>query len=234
VSHRARSRRDIGMSVAVAVAVAVVAMSVFVGTAGRDATPVAASNASAVRDASNAQAVQCVTAANWEHAFGNRAWLILVFTFARGSNNYLGLILDRTSVREGPSGTWTKVDNCGPGTTTTTRPGTTTTTRPGTTTTTRPTTTTTRPGTTTTTTAPPSGAAIYAANCAACHGAEGQGGVGPSLQGIGEMHTVAQLAEVITNGRGAMPAWRDRLTPAQIQAVAVYVSEIPGEHEHDH
>jgi mono/diheme cytochrome c family protein len=223
---------------AVAVAVVMVAMAVFVSSPGQGAKPAAASNAGATREASSAQAAQCVTAANWEHAIANRAWLLLVFTFARGSNNYLGLILDRTSVSEGPAGTWTKVDNCGPGTTTTTRPGTTTTTRP-TTTTTRPTTTTTRPTTTTTrptttTTAPPSGSAIYAANCAACHGAEGQGGVGPPLQGIGEVHTIAELVEVITNGRGAMPAWRDQLTPAQIQAVATYVSQIPGEHEHDH
>jgi mono/diheme cytochrome c family protein len=235
VSHRARSRRDLGLSVAVAVAVLMVAMSVFVGRAGQGATPVAATNVSAVREASNAQAAQCVTAANWEHSFGNRAWLILIFTFARGSNNYLGLILDRSSVREGPTGTWTKVDSCGPGTTTTTVPGTTTTTRPATTTTTRPTTTTTRPGTTTTTAPAPDGAAIYAANCAVCHGADGSGGVGPDLRGIGQMHTLDQLIEVITNGRGGMPAWRNTLSAAQIRAVATYVSQIPGEgHEHDH
>jgi cytochrome c551 len=238
VSHRARSRRDLGLSVGVAVAVLVVAMSVFIGTADQNATPVAASNVVAVRDDSSAHAAQCVTAANWEHVIGNRAWLILIFTFGRGSNNYLGLILDRSSVREGPSGTWTKVDSCGPGgsTTTTTRPSTTTsTTRPSTTTTTRPTTTTTRPTTTTTTAPPPDGAAIYSANCAVCHGADGSGGVGPDLRGIGQMHTVDELIQVITNGRGAMPAWRDRLSAAQIRAVATYVSQIPGSgHEHDH
>jgi cytochrome c553 len=225
------------------VAVLVVAMSVFIGTADRNATPVAASNVSAVRDASSAQAAGCVTAMNWEHALRGRAWLILIFTFARGSNTYIGLILDETSLREGPTGTWTKVDSCGPGgsTTTTTRPGSTTTTTRPTTTTTRPTTTTTRPTTTTTrptttTTAPgPDGAAIFAANCAVCHGADGSGGVGPDLRGIGQMHTLDELITVITNGRGAMPAWRDRLTAAQIRAVAQYVASIPGEgHEHDH
>jgi cytochrome c553 len=237
VSLRARLKRHLALFVSVAVAVVVMAMSVFVGQAGQGATPVAASNVSAVRQAGPAQAAQCVTGANYEHAFGNRAWLILIFTFARGSNNYLGLILDRTSLREGPAGTWTKVDSCGPGsTTTTTRPGTTTTTtRPTTTTTTRPTTTTTTRPTTTTTTAPPAdGAAIYAANCAACHGADGSGGAGPSLQGIGEAHTIDELIAVITDGRGAMPAWREELSAAEIRAVATYVSQIPGEHEHDH
>jgi cytochrome c551 len=239
VTHRSRSRRDLGLSLGVAVAVLVVAMSVFIGTADRNATPVAASNVSAVRDASSAQAAGCVTAMNWQHALQGRAWLILIFTFARGSNGYIGLILDETSLREGPSGTWTKVDSCGPGgsTTTTTRPSTTTsTTRPTTTTTTRPTTTTTtRPTTTTTTAPPPDGAAIYSANCAVCHGADGSGGVGPDLRGIGQMHTVDELIAVITNGRGAMPAWRDRLSAAQIRAVATYVSQIPGSgHEHDH
>ena len=80
----------------------------------------------------------------------------------------------------------------------------------------------------------PDGEAIYQANCAGCHGAEGEGGRGPSLQGIGEVHTVDELVEVITNGRGAMPAWQGRLTPEEIQAVGTYVSTIPGEHEHEH
>jgi polyvinyl alcohol dehydrogenase (cytochrome) len=81
----------------------------------------------------------------------------------------------------------------------------------------------------------PDGAALYAANCAACHGADGSGGAGPDLRGIGGMHTIDELIEVITNGRGGMPAWRDQLSAEEIQAVAQYVSEIPGDgHEHDH
>jgi cytochrome c551 len=234
VSQRSRSTRHLGLVLSVAVAVVVTAMSLSVGPAGRGAAPVAASNASSASPGAAAQAAQCVTATNYEHAVANRAWLILIFTWARGSNNYLGLILDRTSVREGPTGTWTKADSCGPGTTTTTAPGTTTTTAPGTTTTTAPTTTTTAP--TTTTTAPPAdGAAIYSANCAACHGADGSGGAGPDLRGIGEMHTIDELIEVITNGRGGMPAWRDELSAEEIRAVAQFVSEIPGDgHEHDH
>jgi hypothetical protein len=48
------------------------------------------------------------------------------------------------------------------------------------------------------------------------------------------MHTLDELIQVITNGRGGMPAWRDELTADEIRAVATYVSQIPGEgHEHD-
>jgi outer membrane protein assembly factor BamB len=80
----------------------------------------------------------------------------------------------------------------------------------------------------------PDGEAIYQANCASCHGADGSGGNGPPLQGIGDVHTIEELVAVITEGRGGMPAWRDELTPEEIEAVAGYVATIPGEHEHDH
>jgi mono/diheme cytochrome c family protein len=194
-----------------------------------------ASDAAPGAPAAPAQAATCVEATNSEHADAGRAWEFLIFVFARGSFAYMGLSWTTTSLQEGPTGTWTVVESCGgSGTTTTTAPGSTTTTAPSTTTTTAPTTTTTAPSTTTTTAPGPDGEAIYQTNCAACHGAEGQGGVGPSLQGIGEMHTVAELVQVITDGRGAMPAWEGRLTPAEINAVATYVSTIPGEHEHDH
>jgi hypothetical protein len=93
----------------------------------------------------------CVEATNTEHAEAERAYEFLIFAFARGSFDFLGLSWSTTSLQEGPAGTWTQVESCdGPGTTTTTMPGTTTTTMPGTTTTTMPGTTTTMPSTTTT------------------------------------------------------------------------------------
>ncbi|HEY8527049.1 MAG TPA: PQQ-binding-like beta-propeller repeat protein [Acidimicrobiales bacterium] len=78
------------------------------------------------------------------------------------------------------------------------------------------------------------GEALFAHNCAACHGADGSGGNGPSLRGIGQEHSVEEIAEVITNGRGGMPAWRDQLTADEIAAVAAYVASLPGDHDHDH
>jgi cytochrome c551 len=222
---RPRARPGIG---ALLVAVAFAGTMLLGSTSWQGPT---ASQAATISASAQAQAAGCFTATNAEHADAGRAWELLIFVFARGSFDYLGLSWARTSIQEGPTGTWNMVENCGGGTTTTstTVPSTTTTTTGSTTTTS-----TTVPSTTTTTVAPPDGAAIYQANCAACHGAEGQGGVGPSLQGIGEVHTVQELAEVITNGRGAMPAWQGRLTPEEINAVATYVSTIPGEHTHDH
>lgn len=79
----------------------------------------------------------------------------------------------------------------------------------------------------------PDGRAIYAANCAVCHGPEGVGGAGPPLLGIGA-HGRDELIAVVTNGRGAMPAWNGRLTPAEIGAVVDYIRTFPGEHSHDH
>jgi mono/diheme cytochrome c family protein len=71
----------------------------------------------------------------------------------------------------------------------------------------------------------PSGQAIFAANCATCHGDRGQGGVGPKL---GQGQVAARFPNeddeiaIVTNGEGGMPAWRGTLTPAQIKAVVDY------------
>lgn len=48
------------------------------------------------------------------------------------------------------------------------------------------------------------GAAIFAASCAGCHGAEANGGVGPALRDSGL--TAAEVGAVVASGRGTMPA----------------------------
>ncbi|HLT57131.1 MAG TPA: cytochrome c, partial [Bacillota bacterium] len=48
--------------------------------------------------------------------------------------------------------------------------------------------------------------AIYANNCAACHGADLSGGAGPELANIGSKYSPEELAEIIQNGIGTMPA----------------------------
>ena len=66
------------------------------------------------------------------------------------------------------------------------------------------------------------GPAIYRQLCASCHGARGEGGVGPRLGGGAVVHNYPKVADqvrVVTEGRGSMPAWRGTLTPAQIRAV---------------
>ncbi|WP_425146123.1 c-type cytochrome [Deinococcus sp.] len=49
------------------------------------------------------------------------------------------------------------------------------------------------------------GQAVYAANCASCHGASGNGGIGPSLRRAGL--TRETLSAVTLHGKGSMPAF---------------------------
>ncbi len=78
------------------------------------------------------------------------------------------------------------------------------------------TTTTTVPGATTTTAAPGSGAAIYQANCASCHGGNGGNLVPTTL-------ALSQIVNVVSNGRGTMPGYSGSLSSAEIQSVSAYL-----------
>jgi mono/diheme cytochrome c family protein len=72
---------------------------------------------------------------------------------------------------------------------------------------------------------PSTGAEIFAANCAGCHGADGGGGVGPQLNDgavVAAYPDPADEAMVISDGMGAMPAFAGELTPDQIAAVVDY------------
>ena len=76
------------------------------------------------------------------------------------------------------------------------------------------------------------GAQVFAENCVACHGEGGRGGVGigaPSLTGGhwiygGDRGTV--LATIHGGRQGVMPSWAGRLTTAQINLLAVFVSRL--------
>lgn len=72
---------------------------------------------------------------------------------------------------------------------------------------------------TTTATALPDGSKIFAGNCARCHGEMGvKDSRTPNLQTIAL--DKAGLVSSITNGKGHMPAFGDRLSAAEISAVA--------------
>jgi mono/diheme cytochrome c family protein len=74
-----------------------------------------------------------------------------------------------------------------------------------------------------------SGAAVFSGNCASCHtlaAAHAQGTVGPNLDQL--KPSLALVRRQVTNGGGGMPAFGGRLTPAQIAAVAKYVSSVAG------
>jgi mono/diheme cytochrome c family protein len=62
------------------------------------------------------------------------------------------------------------------------------------------------------------GKGLYAKNCAACHGAGGEGGVGPSLKGISERRDLEQTINWIKNPSAKMPKLYP--TPLGDQAVA--------------
>lgn len=78
------------------------------------------------------------------------------------------------------------------------------------------------------------GAAIYADNCAACHGERGEGIVdmgAPRLDdGIwlygGDKASVVH--SITFARRGSMPAWSDRLDPATVKVLAAYVHALGG------
>ncbi len=67
-------------------------------------------------------------------------------------------------------------------------------------------------------------APIFAANCARCHGATGVEGRAPNLS----LTTLGQsdVASVISNGQGHMPAFAGKLNQQQIDALADFVLHI--------
>ena len=89
-------------------------------------------------------------------------------------------------------------------------------------------------GTGSATTAPPAqlgnnGEAIFKADCSSCHtlkAAGTTGTVGPNLDQLKPKQ--ATVVHQVTNGGAVMPAFKGKLTPAQIQAVATYVSSSAG------
>lgn len=72
------------------------------------------------------------------------------------------------------------------------------------------------------------GAALYKAKCAACHGPEGQGKIGPKLAGT--TLTADQIADVLTKGNDAKKAPHKKaisgLSPDEAKAVATYVTTL--------
>jgi mono/diheme cytochrome c family protein len=78
---------------------------------------------------------------------------------------------------------------------------------------------TTLPGATTTTTAPRSGAAVYSASCAMCHGSGGGNLRGHTLN-------LSQISSVTTNGVGTMSGFSGRLSAAEISNVSQYVASV--------
>ena len=75
------------------------------------------------------------------------------------------------------------------------------------------------------------GAAIYKAKRARCHGPDGAGqtpmGKNMKLRALGsaevQKQTDAELVKWIADGRGKMPAYKGKLTPADIDALVAFI-----------
>jgi mono/diheme cytochrome c family protein len=78
--------------------------------------------------------------------------------------------------------------------------------------------------------------AIYAKNCEGCHGPNAEGGVAkidnkqikvPSLKADHAVkHTDEQLIKMITNGEEEMPAFKDKLSQAEINLMVRYIRQV--------
>jgi cytochrome c oxidase cbb3-type subunit 3 len=78
------------------------------------------------------------------------------------------------------------------------------------------------------------GKKVFGDNCVACHGDDAKGNQEVGAPNLADRIWLygsdeAAIIDVITNGKnGVMPAWVDRLDPATLKAVAVYVHGLGG------
>jgi mono/diheme cytochrome c family protein len=75
------------------------------------------------------------------------------------------------------------------------------------------------------------GAALYKSKCAMCHGADGKGetpvGKSMKLRDLGsadvQKQSDAELIAITTNGKNKMPAYKGKLTDAQIKDIVSFI-----------
>jgi mono/diheme cytochrome c family protein len=73
----------------------------------------------------------------------------------------------------------------------------------------------------------PHGAVVYSANCASCHGAAGQGGIGPALKNESARKDAAAATAFIKNPSPGMPKlYPGILSEGDVAAVAAYVETL--------
>ena len=75
------------------------------------------------------------------------------------------------------------------------------------------------------------GASVFSANCALCHGQQGEGLVGPNLtdEFYKNITSLAGIADLVSNGVGtAMPAQKNILNENEIALVSAYVASMRG------
>jgi cytochrome c oxidase cbb3-type subunit III len=77
------------------------------------------------------------------------------------------------------------------------------------------------------------GKAVFVGKCAACHGIEGQGVIGPNLADNYWLHgdgTAKMIAKTVSEGVPAkgMPPWGPVLSPDELTQVTVFVASLKG------
>ena len=70
------------------------------------------------------------------------------------------------------------------------------------------------------------GDATFAQQCAPCHGVDGGGGIGPSLQG--STMSDAEMLRITRDGTSIMPAFGVTLSEAELEAVAAFSAALRG------
>ncbi|MCM2324678.1 MAG: c-type cytochrome [Oligoflexia bacterium] len=76
------------------------------------------------------------------------------------------------------------------------------------------------------------GRGVYQARCAACHGPQGQGLIGPNLADDHWLHggTLVDIAKTVGNGvpDKGMPPWGPVISPQELLSVVAYVKGLKG------
>ncbi len=76
-----------------------------------------------------------------------------------------------------------------------------------------------------------SGEALFAVNCASCHGAEGEGDIGPAMDEHVTHHDDAYLLTTILDGADGMTAFATLLEPQQHADLLAYLRATWGEYD---
>ncbi|MCU0434772.1 MAG: c-type cytochrome [Bacteroidia bacterium] len=71
-----------------------------------------------------------------------------------------------------------------------------------------------------------SGKTIFGEKCVACHGNDGKAAIGGAVDLSTSTLDKAGAAAIIANGRKAMRAYKDELTPAEIDSLAEYLQTL--------
>ena len=73
------------------------------------------------------------------------------------------------------------------------------------------------------------GRKVFSAECASCHGARGQGGVGPTFQDgklLRDFPNAEDQVAFVTQGKGIMPSFAGVLTHSQLESVVAYERQV--------